>query len=189
MWAAAAAIWWIWLTWSSPHLSGWTQYSPQIRWSSGASGEFQLQPAGESGRPGGSPDLPGWTHCSPQSQVSCSCCQLVNLLDLVVLLVCQHGYTVHHRVRWAATATSRSHMSGDGHTMHSPYSGEPQLLPAILSSVRMDTPFATKPGVLSSCHTMDFPWVRSLVIVKRLCFTKGNKACPPCAWLFQYTRC
>ncbi len=135
-------------------------------------------------------------------QVSCSCCQPMDLVDMVVPLICQDGHTIHHTIRWATvhlypaciglldlvgspyvrmdttftrwavTATSRSHMSGDGHTMHSPYSGEPQLLPAILSSVRMDTPFATKPGVLSSCHTMDFPWVRSLVVVKRLCFRK-----------------
>jgi hypothetical protein len=48
------------------------------------SGELQLLPADESARPGGSLLLSGWTHHSPQSLVNCSCCQLVNLLDLVV---------------------------------------------------------------------------------------------------------
>ncbi len=47
------------------------------------SGELQLLPAGESGRLCGSPHLSGWLHYSPQSHVSCSCCQLVNLVNLV----------------------------------------------------------------------------------------------------------
>jgi hypothetical protein len=32
-------------------------------------------------------------------QVSCSCCQPMDLVDLVVPLICQDGYTVHHTVR------------------------------------------------------------------------------------------
>ncbi len=92
------------------------------------SGELQLLLDSECVRPGGSPHLSGWIHYSPQSQVSCSCCQLVNLvnlvgsprlsgwthfspqcqvsccqlvniIDLVVLLICQDGHINCHAVR------------------------------------------------------------------------------------------
>ncbi len=72
------------------------------------SGELQLLPAGEVGRPGGSPQLSWWTHRSPQSHVSCSWFQLVNLVDLVVLLVCPDIQTVYYRFRWAASSASWS---------------------------------------------------------------------------------